>query len=265
MNKSTFSFIIDFVFYSLIIFAVSYIWLRLYIHNNTLILVISLIITLFISSILCLVLKNKISKNKLTKKEEKIKKQILNSLLVMNNNEINNFLTQVFNNNVKKYKDFLVILNEEKTVIFYNFSFLETDINFILNSLKTSEKLEIFNVNIISNLFNKDCNKFVKNIKNFNIKLINFNDFYFKCLKEQNILPNSKIKYEEKTKYSIKELLSIAFNKTKTKSYVLTGLIFLVSSLFLRYNIYYIIFTTLMFSFAMFSYFNKRFNKKNGE
>ena len=76
---------------------------------------------------------------------------------------------------------------------------------------------------------------------------------------------SSKVLYEEKNKYTFKELLNIAFNKNKTKSYVVTGLIFLISSIFLRYNIYYIVFTTLMFVFALFSYFNKPFNKKINE
>lgn len=264
MGKSTISFIIDFVFYCFLIFFISLIWLRLYIHDNTLILVLSSIITLFLASILSVIYKKKVNKFKLSKKEVKTKKEILNKLIFSNNLEINVYLSNFFKEyKITKHREFLEIKKEDEKILVFNcFKLNACDNDFILNSIKKSEKLNIKKIMIFASNFNKDCFVFIKNIKEFKIKLINFDEFYINYIKKENIIPENKIIYEEKTRYSFIELLSIAFNRKKTKTYVVTGIIFLISSIFLRYNIYYIVFTTIMFLFAMFSYFNKTYNKK---
>ena len=260
MEKSKLSFLLDFLFKSILIFFISFIWLRLYIHNNTLIFILSGIITIFFSVIISLTIKKKRNKIKLTKQEENFKKETKHKLLFLNNNEILDYLLQklIFGEMLLH----LEINQKTPTLVFYNFSFNKTEIDFIINCLKSASNTNVTNILIISNEFDKNCSLIVKNIKNFNVNLLNFDDFYIFYAKENITQLESKIIYEEKSKYTFKELLNIAFNKKKTKSYVITGLIFLVSSLFLRYNIYYIVFTTLMFSFALFSHFNKPFNKK---
>jgi len=264
VSKSSFSFILDFIFYCFLIFFISFIWLRVYIHDNTLIIVLSSIITLVLSTILSIIYKNKVDKYKLSKKEMKEKKEILNKLIFSNNLEINDYLLKFFNDyKITKHREFLEIKkDDEKILVFNSFTINSCDNDFILSCIKKSGKLKIKKIMIFASSFNKDCPSFIKNIKEFKIKLIDFDEFYINFIKKENIIPENKIIYEEKTRYSFKELLNIAFNRKKTKTYVVTGIIFLISSIFLRYNIYYIVFTTIMFLFALFSYFNKPFNKK---
>lgn len=264
MNKSSFSFILDFIFFSFLIFFICFIWLRVYIHDNALIIVLSAIITLILSAILSVIYKNKSDKYKLSKKENKEKKEILNKLIFLNCTELNNYISNFFSEyQLTKHREFLEIKNDnEKSLIFSCFTLNCCDNDFIINTVKKAEKLKIKNIMIYASSFSKDSLNFVKNIKEYKVKLIDFNEFYASFIKKENIKPNKEIIYEEKTRYTFKELLSISFNRKKTKGYVFTGLIFLISSVFLRYNLYYIAFTTLMFVFALFSYFNKSFNKK---
>jgi len=267
MNKSTVSFIFDFIFYSFLIFFISFIWLRLYIHDDTLIIILASVITLILSIILSVIYKKKVDKYKLSKKEKKEKKEILNKLIFSNNIEINNYLSKFFEKNkiIKHREELEITKNDEKILVFNCFILNNCDNDFILSAIKKSCKLKIKKIMIFASSFNKDCYAFVKNIKEFKIKLINFDEFYFSFIKKEKILPQNSILYEEKNIFTFKELLNIAFNRKKTKGYVVTGLIFLISSVFLRYNIYYIVFTTLMFMFAFFSYFNKPFNKKTSD
>lgn len=266
MEKSKLSFLLDFLFKATLIFFISFIWLRLYIHNNTLILVLSIMITLFLSFLISIFLRKKITKINLSKKEIKEKKEYLNQLNFSTKKDNSNFLASFFREEtLTKTKEYFIFIKEEKVSVFNDFSFKTTSIDFLIDCIKECNKKNINKIIIFASTIDKDCFSFIKNLKNIKIKLIDYNNFYINYMKKHNIFPDIKIKYEEKTKYSFKELLNIAFSKKKTKGYVITGFIFLVSSLFLRYNIYYIIFTTIMFVFALFSYFNKPFNKNSSD
>lgn len=92
MQKNYLSFYFDFVFYSLVIFFITFIWVRSFVHNSILIWTYSLSITLIISILLSIFLRKRIYKYKLNKFEYKEKKIILNQLIFASNSEINNFL-----------------------------------------------------------------------------------------------------------------------------------------------------------------------------
>jgi len=266
MEKSKLGHLIDFLFKAVLIFFISFIWLRLYIHNNTLILILSILITFFLSFLISFFLRKKINKLNLTKKELKEKKEYLNQLNFSNTEAINKFLLSFYKaEKTTKLKEYFIIEKEEKIIVFNNFSFNNCDVNFLINCVKISNLKNINKIIIFANNFENTCLDFVKNLKNFKLKLIDFDNFYVNYMKKEDIYPVITIKYEENHRYTLKELLNIAFNKKKTKGYVITGFIFLISSIFLRYNIYYIIFTTIMFIFALFSYFNKIYNKKTND
>lgn len=238
------------------------------VHNNILIWIYTISITLIISIFLLIILKKKIYKFSYSKKETKEKQQILNNLIFAQNKDINNYLIKFFDNfEIKKHKNFFVLCDKDnkKFIVFQKFCLNELTDADIVEYIKTSEKENIKNVYIFCAYFNKNCSGFCKNIKEFKVKIVDFNNFYASFIKKQNIKPDFKEKYEEKTKYSFSELLGMAFNKNKTKQYFFTGLIFLIGSIFLRYNIYYLIFTSIMFIFCLFSYFNKIYNKKTDD
>ena len=263
MQKSYLSFYFDFVFYSLIIFFISFIWIRSFVHNNILIWVYSVSITLIIALLLHIILRKKINNYKLTRKEFKEKNIILNQLIFSLKSDVNNYLCKFFNeNNLKKHKEYFTYGINNEYIVFNEFNLENLSQNKLVELIKQAEKLKCEKMYIFCSNFNKECSTLTKNIKKIKIKLVNFDNFYINYVKKQNILPNFEIKYEEKKSYKFKELLSIAFNKSKTKNYVLTGIIFLIGSIFMRYNIYYLVFTTLMFIFALFSYFNSIYNKK---
>lgn len=265
MQKNYLSFYFDFIFYTLVIFFITFIWIRSFVHKSILIWTYSLSITLIISILLSIFLRKKIYKYKLNKFEYKEKKIILNQLIFASNSEINNFLIKFFDEKIKKHRDFFTFQNENNYIVFNEFTLNSLNSNTLINFIKKAEKEKCNKIYVFCSSYDKECNNIIKNIKNVKIKLINFDNFYINFIKKQNIKPDFKIKYEEKSSYKFKELLSIAFNKSKTKNYVLTGIIFLIGSIFMRYNIYYLIFTTLMFIFALFSYFNNVYNKKSDE
>lgn len=63
-------------------------------------------------------------------------------------------------------------------------------------------------------------------------------------------------------KLGLKELVAYSFNKKRTKGYLLSGFVLMISAMFARFSLYYCIMASLLFVFAIVSQFNGRFNQK---
>lgn len=207
----------------------------------------------------------KYKKNNLTKLEFEKKENALYQLNFYSQLQILTFFSSLFKSNceVHKKNDYLILIKEnEKIGVFINFNFNITDafyIKRIINKINLNKFEKVF---IYSNDFTQECKELCSSINNINISCKN-EDETFKIMKEKNIFPKDKVQKQKPKKKNFNNFCSVLFNKSKTKTYFFTGLIFLISSIFMRYNIYYLIFTTLMFLLSMYSYFNKRFNKKD--
>ena len=106
MQKRFSSFIFDFIFYILIVFFITFIWIRKVIHNNALIWIYSLSITLILSIILSIFFKKKTNAYFLNKKESKEKSNILNQLIFTSKEKTNKFIAKFF-------KEFKINLHKE--------------------------------------------------------------------------------------------------------------------------------------------------------
>jgi len=262
--KTKFSYIIDFIFKVVSIFLISFIWIRLFEHNLTLIIIYSALITLVLSLISTIISVKKIKKENLSNEENLNFKNAIYKLNFYSKPQLLTFFNNMIKNKFKTTKntDFILLENDNKKIgLFFNFNFETTDKNFISLIYRKIKVNKLNKVLIFSNDFTKETKELCENFKDIKFSLLNASDTY-KFMKKYNSLPSNEIEQVKKTKYKFKDFLYIAFNKSKTKRYFFTGIIFLISSIFMRYNIYYLVFTTLMFLFAMFSFFNKPFNKK---
>ena len=109
MQKRFSSFIFDFIFYILIVFFITFIWIRKVIHNNALIWIYSLSITLILSIILSIFFKKKTNAYFLNKKESKEKSNILNQLIFTSKEKTNKFIAKFFTPpryTLRSFKDF---------------------------------------------------------------------------------------------------------------------------------------------------------------
>ena len=61
----------------------------------------------------------------------------------------------------------------------------------------------------------------------------------------------------------LKDFVSYSFNKNRTKGYLFSAFVLILSSLFVRATIYYCIIASILVVFAFVSQFNPYFNKKN--
>lgn len=131
---------------------------------------------------------------------------------------------------------------------------------------KTS-RLKIVKIVICGREFSNEAKAAAKEIPDFKISLLNESDVWFKILKPAEFSPKQFAKTKEKMpmKNKINGMFNIAFNKKRFKGYMFSAILLLFGSYFMRYNIYYLTFSSLLLCFAFFSYFNKPFNKVSNE
>ncbi|MBQ8793050.1 MAG: hypothetical protein IJZ62_05715, partial [Clostridia bacterium] len=84
-----------------------------------------------------------------------------------------------------------------------------------------------------------------------------------KLYKYYDVYPEMTHKYKKEKMLVFKDFLAYSFNKKRTKGYLLSAFILILSSLFVRGSIYYCVISSLCVIFALISYFNPYFNTKN--
>ena len=253
-----------------------FVWINFYINKPLDSLILAILLSIFADLFLILIANKKNNKYELKNKE--IKDISLKSQVLLYSGKY--FVMEFFEKTLKlkfpvlnKCKDFFYIDNENGKTFFYpfysKFSLTNNDLLNIINNINgcnnlnlDGDKLIIFAVNY-ENEITSIINSFPKN------SIIIFNEVstYKKFFQKLNSYPeNTDLSINLRTpKLSKQELLNIAFNKTKSKHYFFSGLILLIFSIFANYDLYYVIFSTLLFCFAIFSRYNYKFNKKEEE
>lgn len=150
----------------------------------------------------------------------------------------------------------------EKTALFFDSSF---DGLTVSNLLKIHNKLKKEKADRIIILCKEITDKQVFAIcQNFKEKFVILNQYqtYQKIYKANNIYPQITIKYKNEKKMVFKDFVYYSFNKNRTKGYLFSAFVLILSSLFVKATIYYCIIASILVIFALVSQFNPYFNKK---
>ncbi len=261
---SKFTTFINILIKYLSLFCLSFIWLNFYLRDYKISLLLAIAISIISGILLKLIFKKLHSQTNIKIKEQKKIKEISNQLLFLDEKKVYNFfntvLTKKFDNIVLQKKYFIINNEKNKTAFlpFYkNFSLHENDILSIYNEINKNKinKLYIFCVN-----YNSEALRLSKLVKECEIILLNEYDAFKKILQPLNIYPETKPIFKENKKLQAKEYLYLAFNKSQTKKYFFGAVIMVFFSFFTPFRIYYLIFSSLFFVFAIFSRFNQPFN-----
>lgn len=166
--------------------------------------------------------------------------------------------------NVIKHSNYLVIKYSEqvKTILYADISF---------QGLNTARFMEIYNkvkkekANKIVICCYEICDKNLSNfVQNFQEKFIILDQYttYQQLYKYYDCYPEITVKYKNESKLSMKELLAFSFNKKRTKGYLFSAIVLIISGLFVRTTLYYCISASILVVFAIISQFNPYYNLK---
>ena len=154
-----------------------------------------------------------------------------------------------------KKKTYILIKHEEYNVILYpHTSFAPITPDDVTKILSRIQKENYTKLVVCCGEVSKEAISFVKNFET-EILLLDKYQTYSELYKFYDCFPEITLSYKKTKKESFKDLLSFSFNRSRTKSYLFSAVILLFSSLFVRLNLYYAIFSSLLVIFAIISFF----------
>lgn len=266
MEKTTLSKIIDNLFLIFVVFITAFLWIRYNEHNPLLILLYSSIATIIVCSLFHVIFKYKNKKKTLNAKHVKQIELLTQKLTFATQSEVIKIFEQALKKRDITYAKTTKYLAFDNNLIVPVFNKIKIDENALLEIflyLKT-KKISAKLVCICACDFDVTAKSLASKFTDYNILLYDKNQTYTVFFKPvQYVVENVAIK-KQKTpfKQKIKTLTNVAFNKKRFKSYMVCAIILLIASYFMRYNLYYLISSSILILFALFSYFNKPFNVK---
>ncbi|MBQ8908956.1 MAG: hypothetical protein IJY90_01505 [Clostridia bacterium] len=218
-------------------FVISYIWLNYSFDSKGFALALSIAISILLEVLSFIFSRNKKAKKHLKSSQQSDAENMFLSLVL--DKSAMQFFYNLFNTrhkNVKIASDHLVIEQQNgQAIIFYPFlkiTQLEVDDVISITKLHPNAEKIIISCNIVS----PQCNKYSGHFKQ-NVVIMNKYDTYLNLYQEYDYYP--KITKEKPLKKSFNAFTKGVFNKTKTKNYILAGLVLLLSSLYAPYSLYY--------------------------
>ena len=249
-------FIVQFSIRFFMFFLLSFIWLRFLIKPIILTIVISTLTALFFEFSLNIIYLKKNNNKKLKLKEKEDAENMFLSLSITN--KFVDFFNKLAStrHNTEKKLNYIVVKHKDYNVILYPFIFFKTlepdDINKIILDLKNENYKKLV---ICCNESSKNTDKHIKNFE-FEIVILDKYETYLSLYKFYNYFPEITLSYKPIKKEGFKDLLALSFNRSRTKGYLFSAIVLLFSSFFIKFNLYYSIFSSLLIIFAFISLFN---------
>lgn len=267
MKKTIASKIIDKLVLILTVFFIAFLWVRFYEHNSFLIILYTCLITIGVCGIIYAFSLKKQKKLEISQKEAVFIENLSTFLLFSSKKQVLVEFEKVLkmrNISYSSHTNFLVFNDIILVPLFSKQVIDDENILDIVKKIK-SQKISKKNIIICANSFSESAKKISKKSSDYNIDLFDQAKTYLVFFKPVNYSPNIEQKPKQKVSFRKKfsNLIYVAFNKKRFRGYIISALILFASSYFMRYNLYYLIFSSILFLFAFFSYFNKPFNKKD--
>ncbi len=250
LKNLRFSNVVDFIFFNLTLFLIFFAWTRFIFKSVTIALVLtfSLLIAInIIKSIRHYLKSNKTASLKI--KTSDLENRMLVLFCKSKLEQIDLFTSFYDKEKIECIIENLIIF-KDSSAISVNFSQKKEPQE---SFLKTIYKARINNINkliILCYEVNKQDKIFFENLKDINVSIYEKEDVYTKFLIKKPSFENYfEVKSGSKIKF--KQLLTLSIDKSKAKGYFFSGLLIFFCSLIVRYNIYYVIMSSIMFLLAL--------------
>lgn len=259
--------IISSIFRLFLIFLISFVWIRYISRDFKLSIILSVVSTLIIDFTIRFI-EDKKRKKRIIKEKEKQAIDTYTNAFIFNDDAFSvNFFYNLATkrHTATKNKKFITIIHPDTKIILFPFflyrSFDIDDLIFIFNNLKN---LSFSKLIICTNKISPETIKLSKKVDK-RIILLDKEETYFRLMVEYNYYPETMPTLKQNEKFSWKDLFAYTLNKKRTKGYFLSSLVLLFSSFVVSYNIYYVIFSSILLLLALISFINPKFNKVNIE
>jgi len=266
MKKISLILVLDYVFKFILLFCLNIIWTLYFFSSGIIALILAIIFSAFEVCLINLFFykKNKFKAPKLQEKQHI--EDVTKSLIFMSEKNILSFFNKLFSQtHQSKIKNNCILLGEESPIVISLF--------FKVNKLSADDLISIYNnannlkpkrILVLCNCYDSSIMQILNNFKT-QIIILDKIKTYYNFLKPNNFYPEVNENKKTKKKTSFIQIAQIAFSKKKTKSYLLSAIFILFSSLFVSYQIYYLIFASILFIFAILCQCNFAFTRVKEE
>jgi len=221
---------------SFLVFILAYLWLTFYIRNIALVFIIAFCVAMVANYVFMLFTRRKTARKALTLKEHNHMRQITLQLKFMSRTGVRALFRRAFDAMERPMPAIYPLFNKDVT---------SADIITILR--RTRKNCTIY---IAAERFPAEVVGFA-NAVDRDVKLLDARAVYENILKPADIFPEVKVELRPRKKLTWRELRDLVFTRTKVRPYIIIGVVILATSFIVRFNIYYIVVATIMFSFAL--------------
>ena len=253
MSKFKFINIVDTLFILVVILLIIFAWVQYFIKNLILSIAISLIISIGIIVLLYYLKSKKYNNAQSVIKRNKdfsVFKIAIQTLSISKFNAIikkiipSQYNARCNNNNVYFEKEKLVYI---ATSYFSN----ELSESCLLNIIK-EKKCD--NLIVFCSSYSQNAKSILNSFKNLKIELVDLEQLFELFNKKNIVLDTSNISLAN-NKIQFKQLLKNIISRNKSKGYFISGLVLLFTSIIIPYKIYYVIFSSILFTLSILSRF----------
>lgn len=251
--------IVDFLFKMFVIFLVSFAWIRFYVYDLTMTLLVSIPVTLALSYIMFVILNMRKNKKQISAKQLQQCEECFISFQLMTKSDQLNFLYELIPNEFEKKKEKQHIKynsNDAKCALVPLTEFDIINDTQLLNCVK-SFLSGYKKVIIICGNYTDSAKKMSKAFKNIQVILLNKQETYANLFLEYNKFPANDCITKNATKLTFKDILKLSISKEKTKGYFISGIFLIFASIIIPYSLYYIIFGSCLLVLSLVCFLNK--------
>lgn len=236
---------IDLLSADIIVFLFSFIWLRFYIKNMIVSLLLSIVISLLFLIVIRKIYNKKMSANIKNKSDLEKLKNFSNSLLLTSYEDNLDFFQKIFPES--KIQDFYLIATNN-TLIIPKLDCLEFSINDLLTILKHKNINQQKAITIITPSVNKACMEYALSLS-IKINFLNIQDIY----NMNSNMPSSIITITPQKTNTLLTIAKMFIDKKNIKGYILSAIFIIFSSFIVPYKTYYLISASILLILAFIS------------
>ena len=248
-----FSSVIDFLFFNLTLFLIFFAWTRFIFKNVLIALIITFALIIAINIIKNIRMHIKSSKNATLKIKSSEMENCLLLLLAQSNQEKVDLFSSFYEKNEIECVLDNIIVFKDNSGLAINFSHKNESQESFLRIVYKARQNNIKKLSILCYSMNKQDKIFFENLTDIEAKILEKEEVYTKFLIK---LPKKENYFNVKStgKIKFKQFISLSIDRRKAKGYFLSGLLIFFCSLIVKYNIYYVIMSSILFLLALLSF-----------
>lgn len=247
------------------IFLAILVWTRYYESNLTKSVIFAAIGTLLVDFFLYHLHKRAQGKQALSNQQKQLCENIGLEFLLSSREKVLSYFEQLTLKTTPctKQKEFIITKSTNFPVIIFPF-YQTANFNFehFLQVIQKTKDVKPKRVIVCTYQVSEEAKNISRNFSDYEVFLLNKSETFSLLIEPQKFYPEISPKTQSIKKTSIKTMLASIFQIKRAKTFAVCSIVLFLGSLILRHNLYYVITSSLLMTFAIISLLSPKFAKQ---